>query len=311
MRKWIIIVFFLVSPGVLFSQTANELKKEISRLEKKKKDFQEEILKINKKISELEFQTLGSYKSDGLTIKIRYDHILFSQPVESPERSIRDMNDNELNFIIEKKLEGKKVKLINPVYELTKEYRYNELWWKVVYDGKIGYIFISFTAVHGYNDESDEFLKYLDHLIEIQEKEKNEEQNLREEIRNELLKEMQEIKKLQEKQNSTIVEPNKSNNTFTYLKYKYTFLLNENTEQYAITFKPFLPRNDTIVTGAMLDVINNIFGKHTVKNLQPKLITKNGVGIIQIDGINSNYYFMLVKEDTGEVHSFLLWTEKN
>lgn len=94
-----------------------------------------------------------------------------------------------------------------------------------------------------------------------------------------------------------------------YLDYQY-IILNQTEEQtYTSTFNPFLPRNDTVVTGAMLEVINQTFGKHTVKNLIPQIVERNGKNLIFFEGTTQNYYFLLIKEDTGEVHSFVFWSE--
>lgn len=95
----------------------------------------------------------------------------------------------------------------------------------------------------------------------------------------------------------------------TYMDYNYTILYQQGESKYVATFQPFLPRNDDIVTGAMLEAINRAYGNNTVKNLAPEVVTRNGTSLIMIEGVNKNYYFLLVKEDTGEINSMNFWSE--
>lgn len=95
----------------------------------------------------------------------------------------------------------------------------------------------------------------------------------------------------------------------TYMDYNYTILYQQGESKYVVTFQPFLPRDDTIVTGAMLEAINKIFGKTTIKDLAPQVVSRNGTNLIEFTGTDKNYYFLLVKEDTGEVHSMSFWSE--
>jgi uncharacterized protein YgiM (DUF1202 family) len=92
-----------------------------------------------------------------------------------------------------------------------------------------------------------------------------------------------------------------------YLNYNYFWCKSEG--KVAVTFSPFLPRDDTVVIGAMLDVIGKVYGKHRVTDLNPKVVSRGGTNVVLFSGITEDYLFLIFKEDTGEVHSFTLWTE--
>ena len=93
--------------------------------------------------------------------------------------------------------------------------------------------------------------------------------------------------------------------SYSYFDFSYT---REGT-QYAVVFTPVLPRDDSTLIGAMLEVINTIYGKHKVTNITPQLVDRYGTNLIKFDGINENFYFLLVKEYSGEVSGFSLWSE--
>ena len=93
----------------------------------------------------------------------------------------------------------------------------------------------------------------------------------------------------------------------TYGRYSYTYV--RVGSRYAVTFRPFLPRDDSVVIGAMLELINSVYGKHLVTNLTPDLVPREGTNAIRFKGKKHDYLFLLLKEDTGEVHSFRMWRE--
>ena len=93
-----------------------------------------------------------------------------------------------------------------------------------------------------------------------------------------------------------------------YGRHTYTYL--RDGDRYAVTFRPFLPRDDGIVIGAMLEVINNVYGKHLGVDLTPELVPREGANLVRFKGKKHYYYFLLIKEDTGEVHSFMMWRER-
>lgn len=94
-----------------------------------------------------------------------------------------------------------------------------------------------------------------------------------------------------------------------YLDYDYDVLYKKEDGRYAVTFNPFLPRNDTVVIGAIIEVINKTYGKNTVTDLEPKIVAREGKNLIMFKGTQGDYYFLLIKEDTGEVHSMAYWVE--
>ena len=87
-----------------------------------------------------------------------------------------------------------------------------------------------------------------------------------------------------------------------FLEYDYGIVREDGKNKYIATFNPFLPRNDTIVTGMIFEVIKQIYGKNTVKDLQPKIVERNGQNLIMITGIHGDYFVLLIKEDTGKVN---------
>lgn len=94
-----------------------------------------------------------------------------------------------------------------------------------------------------------------------------------------------------------------------FMNYDYTILFKDDVPKYVATFKPFLPRNDAVTTGAMLEVVGKVYGKHTLKSLKPQMVLQNGIGLIMFEGTGRSYYFLLIKEDTGETHSMSFWAE--
>jgi hypothetical protein len=95
--------------------------------------------------------------------------------------------------------------------------------------------------------------------------------------------------------------------TGLYLNYRYVYQTSGNRT--AVSFKPMLPRDDAIVIGAMIEVLKVVYGKHIVVNLIPSLVEKRGTNVIRFEGTEVDYFFLLVKENTGEVNSFSMWTE--
>ena len=116
-----------------------------------------------------------------------------------------------------------------------------------------------------------------------------------------------------EKKTKNTQQTSSTENTYTTLgkgSYSfYDFSYTRDGTQYAVVFTPLLPRDDPTVIGAMLEVINTIYGKHKVTNLTPQLVDRYGTNLIKFEGSNENFYFLLVKEYTGEVSGFSLWTE--
>ena len=74
-------------------------------------------------------------------------------------------------------------------------------------------------------------------------------------------------------------------------------------------FTPFLQRDDPVVTGAMLEVINNIYGKHTVTNLSPTIVERNGLFHFKFQAIDGSYYVVPYKSEAEKVFSVKFWKE--
>lgn len=93
-----------------------------------------------------------------------------------------------------------------------------------------------------------------------------------------------------------------------YLKHNYTYTQKAGTT--ATIFKPVLPRDDTVLIGAMLEVVMQVYGKHQIANLKPTLVSRNGRNLIRFNGVGYDYFFLLIKEVSGEVNGFSMWREK-
>jgi len=93
----------------------------------------------------------------------------------------------------------------------------------------------------------------------------------------------------------------------TYSGHGYTYLRAKGS--YLVRFSPVLPRDDATVIGAMMELINTIYGKHLLDNLTPTLVERDGRNLIRFKGKTHNYLFLLFKEDSGEVSSFSMWKE--
>jgi hypothetical protein len=86
--------------------------------------------------------------------------------------------------------------------------------------------------------------------------------------------------------------------------YPYSYK-REGDRTIAMFVKRFLPRDDTIVVGAIRDVIRRAYKEEA--NGSPYLVDWNANGTatraIRVDGAKSGFIVLPVKEDTGEIHS--------
>jgi hypothetical protein len=89
----------------------------------------------------------------------------------------------------------------------------------------------------------------------------------------------------------------------------HSYRWTEGDGKYAVTYEPPLPRNDGIVVGAMLHTISSIWGKHQVTELSPDVIPRGGTNLVRFHGVGQDFLFLIVKNTTGEVHSFVITTE--
>lgn len=81
--------------------------------------------------------------------------------------------------------------------------------------------------------------------------------------------------------------------------YAYTFK-SDGAKTVALFVPKFLPRDDTIVVGAIRDVIKRAYNDDA--NGSPRLVDR----AIRVDSKSKGYMVTLVKEDTGEVHSLVI-----
>lgn len=68
-----------------------------------------------------------------------------------------------------------------------------------------------------------------------------------------------------------------------------------------------LPRDDTIVVGAIRDVIRRAYNEEAIGS--PSLKQHRGFNKIHLEGKKSDFYVNPVKQDTGEVHSLVIERE--
>ena len=80
----------------------------------------------------------------------------------------------------------------------------------------------------------------------------------------------------------------------------HTYTWSQTSDGVTATFSPFLPRNDDIVVGAMKHLVNTVY--HV--DLADAVASLEGRFIVLGSG-TQRYRFLLVKEDTGEVHSIV------
>lgn len=87
----------------------------------------------------------------------------------------------------------------------------------------------------------------------------------------------------------------------------YRYSWQRTGERVAATFAPrMLPRNDAVVIGAMRHVAMNSFNAD-LSDAQPELVpSAMGVNVLRFVSAGKVYDFTIIKEDTGEVHSFVI-----
>ena len=88
--------------------------------------------------------------------------------------------------------------------------------------------------------------------------------------------------------------------------YKYQYK-REGERTVAIFAEKFLPRNDTIVVGAIRAVVKQTYNENLTGS--PSLKQQGELNKIYFEGKKSNFYVNLIKQDTGEVHSLVIERE--
>lgn len=111
---------------------------------------------------------------------------------------------------------------------------------------------------------------------------------------------------------TTETTSNLSTTTGTFLDYNYEITTDTSSEypqKYVASFTPFLPNKDGVLLGMIAALVNTTYGKHTVTDLTPRFEERNGVTLMTYQATDGKYYFMPIKEDTGEINSLLFWKE--
>jgi len=76
-------------------------------------------------------------------------------------------------------------------------------------------------------------------------------------------------------------------------------------------FEPFLPRNDAVLVSMLRHLVQKAYGWKVAERLDETahLEPRDGRNLIALWGVQSKYLFGILKEDTGEVNSFMMWRE--
>lgn len=92
---------------------------------------------------------------------------------------------------------------------------------------------------------------------------------------------------------------------FSFGGNKYPFYYKREGGKTAAVFAPkLLPRDDSTVVAAIREVIKLDYREDA--NGNPSLTNEGGSNLIRIDSEKGRFYVLLVKEDTGEIHSFVI-----
>lgn len=112
------------------------------------------------------------------------------------------------------------------------------------------------------------------------------------------------------KQNSSSVDDGSTTTkSGTYGQYQYLIIQKSGEKRMASTFQPFLPRDDSVVLGAMKKVASDAYGGDVLGDSTPRIETLGDKNYIVFTTNSGKYYFLPIKEDTGEVHSIGFWRE--
>lgn len=78
--------------------------------------------------------------------------------------------------------------------------------------------------------------------------------------------------------------------------------------RYAALISPFLPRNDSDLVKVMNLLAVSTYNV-SIENINPQIEEKNGVNVLNVAKENVKYYFLINKEDTGEINAITYWKE--
>ncbi len=91
--------------------------------------------------------------------------------------------------------------------------------------------------------------------------------------------------------------------------YNFDVAFKENDRKFSASFTPFLKNDDRILATALVEIVKVAYGEDAQIDLEPVLEERNGVNLIRFDADSGYYYFLPIKEDTGEIHSIAFWKE--
>lgn len=99
-----------------------------------------------------------------------------------------------------------------------------------------------------------------------------------------------------------------SEKTGTYGEYRFT-ISDGDGEMKIARFEPFLANNDNILVWAIREVTSVEFGSDVIGTTKPILETRNDKNLILFTTPSGKYYYLIFKEDNGEIWSFSFWRE--
>lgn len=92
-----------------------------------------------------------------------------------------------------------------------------------------------------------------------------------------------------------------------YDKYKYYVGTKDGVN--AALFDPFLPRDDTVLVGAIKSIATTAYGSNVIGSAQPTVGSCKDGSCIVFATDTGSYAFFPVKEDTGEIHSIKFYKQ--
>ncbi len=95
------------------------------------------------------------------------------------------------------------------------------------------------------------------------------------------------------------------------LDYEYEVIKGEGDSRYVASFKPFLPNKDSIILNMYGAIATKIYGEHKFRSFNYRFVKKGDMNVIKMTDMveDGDYYFYPIKEDTGEIHTLVLWKE--
>ena len=89
----------------------------------------------------------------------------------------------------------------------------------------------------------------------------------------------------------------------------YTVSSPDPSGKYAAIFQPFVARDDAVVLGMLKELVRTTYKKQLSDSSEVGVENREGTNLIYIKNGTVAYYFLLIKEETGEVSSATFWRE--